>query len=195
MALQNRVDPYGRIVADPARGTLTGNRGVLHDGCRNLVRNHATRRWIICTLEDGGSPRRVMTPSRWTELFFLDEATAMSAGHRPCFACRRREAVEFAELWNAVRGRAGRALVDEVDWELHAWRRHRWARAVRVDDLPRGAMIEVDERPAVVVGAGVRMWSFAGYGPERVAPAEARLLTPPPTVAVLVAGYQPSIAL
>jgi hypothetical protein len=101
MPLQNRVTPFGEIVAHPARGMVMGNRGILHDSGRRL---HPTRRWthktwICCLCEFKGRHRAVMTPGRYTELFFLDEATALAAGHRPCFECRRADANQFAAAW------------------------------------------------------------------------------------------------
>lgn len=98
--LQNRVDPWGVLVADDSRGTFMGNRGgALHDDDRRIVRDQSSQRWIICLTEFKGRRRPVMQPGRYTELFFLDEATALAAGHRPCFECRRADAERFADLW------------------------------------------------------------------------------------------------
>lgn len=178
-----------------ARGTLTGNRGILHDDDRRIIRSYQTRRWIACRLNYRGVRREVMAPRRWTELFFLDEATSLAAGHRPCFFCRHDEAVRFAELWVAARGSgrltrgSGRARAAEMDRELHPSRL--WADHPAVDPatLPPGVMIEVGDSPAVVVTGGLRFWSFAGYGPLEQLAGDALLLTPPPTVAVITAGY------
>lgn len=174
---------------------MTGNRGVLHDDHRRIIRRYQTRRWIACRLSYRGVRREVMAPRRWTELFFLDEATSLAAGHRPCFFCRRDEAVRFAELWAATHGSgqlargSGRARADDMDWELHPSRLSADHPAVDPATLPPGVMIEVDGSPAIVVPGGIRSWSFAGYGPLEELVGNALLLTPPPTVAVITAGY------
>ena len=103
MPLQNRVTPLGELIATPERGLVYGNRGCLHDEHGRIRRRYATRRWIACRLEFKGRHRELMQPNRYTELFFLDEATALAAGHRPCFECRRQEAETFAALWARAR--------------------------------------------------------------------------------------------
>ncbi|HEX3456598.1 MAG TPA: hypothetical protein VHR97_01465, partial [Candidatus Baltobacteraceae bacterium] len=117
MPLQNRVTPFGEVAALPGRGMLMGNRGVLHDDDRRIVRTWDVRRWIACVLEFRGRKREVMTPRRYTELFFLDEAAAFSAGHRPCAECRRADYVRFRDLWVARFGRPAGA--DDVDARIH----------------------------------------------------------------------------
>src|SRR4051794_26424644 len=99
MPRQNRVTPSGDIITTPERGTLMGNRGVLHDADARIVRRWQGKRWIACVLEFKGRWRPVMAPGRYTELFFLDEATALAAGHRPCAECRRRRFDEFRDTW------------------------------------------------------------------------------------------------
>ena len=99
--LQNRVDPWGRLIADRARGSLMGNRGVLHDADQQIRKSHALKRWIICQLEFKGRRRQIMQPGQYTELFFLDEATALAAGHRPCAECQRERFNEFRTAWTA----------------------------------------------------------------------------------------------
>ena len=146
--LQNRVDPFGELIADPARGLVFGNRGGrLHGDDRRLTRRRwVTRAWICCRLAFKGRQRTVWGRG-YTELFFLDEVTAFAAGHRPCFECRRHDALAFAGHWAAVRGRRARASADEMDERLHAERldgrgkrRHR----LPVDKLPDGAVISLD---------------------------------------------------
>src|SRR5919204_6549006 len=102
MPRQNRVTPFGEIVATPERGTLMGNRGVLHDGEGRIRRPWQLRRWLVCVLDLKGRKRRVMTPGRYTELFFLDEATALAAGHRPCAECRRARFLAFCSAWGTA---------------------------------------------------------------------------------------------
>ncbi len=181
---QNRVDPNGDLHAVAARGAWTGNRGVLHDASQRIVRRHQTKRWIVCTLS--GPRRQVMTANRWTELFFMDEATAFAAGHRPCFFCRRADAEHFARLWA---GGGDRARADEIDRVLHAERQARLRPDVATDELPVGVMLAIGDQVFVTVDGGVRAWSFDGFGARQDRPATARLITPPSTVRVLAAGY------
>src|SRR5580658_8848742 len=121
MPLQNRVDPCGAIIISTSRGTLMGNRGgALHNGERVIVRQFKDRRWITCLLEFKGRRRSVMSPGRYTELFFLDEAVALAAGHRPCAECRRERFNAFRNAWNRSRQPEDRApLASEIDLELH----------------------------------------------------------------------------
>ncbi|MDQ0464146.1 hypothetical protein QO010_001917 [Caulobacter ginsengisoli] len=198
MPLQNRVDPFSALNAVPARGTLTGNRGCLHDEARRIRpgRTWRSRRWISCRLDWKGWRRVVMTPNRWTELFFLDEATALAAGHRPCAYCRREAFERFRAALAA--GNPGRISatpgVDEIDRLLHADRltgagtqqRHEGCPA----ELPDGAMFEHDGRAWLKQAGAVRPWSFEGYGDSQPQPASAvSVLTPRCLVATLGAGY------
>lgn len=188
MPLQNRVTPFGEIVADPARGMLTGNRGILHvveaDGTRRLgPRRWTTTAWICCTLDFRGRRRVPMSPGTWTELFFLDEVTALAAGHRPCAYCRR---ADFEAFRAAVAGGLGLAeppRAPELDRRLHAERltppgagprvRRLWPMAV--DAVPPGAMAAGRARPGSAKdgpvtawlrdGPGWRRWGLSGYGP------------------------------
>jgi hypothetical protein len=208
MPLQNRVTPEGEIVATPHRGLMMGNRG----GCFHLPdktlgqRRWATRQWIACVLEFKGRHREaMMQPNRYTELFFLDEATALAAGHRPCFECRRADADRFAELWARTHGGAERARAPAMDDELQAERVDRDRRKVtwraRRADIPSGAFIRYalegsGARPYLVVGETLLGWDHAGYGALvfPAAPAEeVEVLTPASIVAVLAAGYRPML--
>jgi hypothetical protein len=199
MALQNRVTPTGEIVAHPARGLLMGNRGCIHTPERTLgVSRWRSKMWICCVLEWRGWRRDVMPPGRWTALFFLDEATALAAGHRPCGYCRRADYLWFAQSWRAAAGPPGRLRAGEMDTRLHAERvvsrtRRQVTRQAVAGDLPDGAMVRHAGAPALWCGGTVRPWSFGGYGaPELVSPrATVELLTPPAIVAVLAAGYRP----
>ena len=186
MVLQNRVLPTGEIVADPARGIFTGNRGCLHDDQRRLGRARwKGRAWIICELNFKGWKRQVMTPRSWTELFFLDEAVALAAGHRPCALCRRGAYRAYREAWG------GHPAAVDMDAALHGARlgERVWQEC---EGLPDGVFVAVAGRSFLLLGA--RMWPFApaGYG-GAVARVGGRVevLTPAPTVTVLRAGYRP----
>jgi hypothetical protein len=124
MPLQNRVTPFGELLATECRGTLMGNRGCLHDDQQQIRRPFAGKRWIICVLEFRGRYRRVMTPRRYTELFFLDEATALAAGHRPCAECQHARYLVFREIWaEANPDLVGASFsADAMDGVLHAER-------------------------------------------------------------------------
>ncbi|MAZ19151.1 MAG: hypothetical protein CL535_22860 [Ahrensia sp.] len=199
MPLQNRVTPFGEIVAHPARGLFMGNRGILHISGRRL---HPTRRWthktwICCLCEFKGRHRPVMTPGRYTELFFLDEAAALAAGHRPCFECRRADAKRFAAAW--AQGNGGPLpSARDMDAVLHAERLdgkdkrlHRLTASPGA--LPDGAMVAADDRAWLVLDGRFLPWSFEGYGAAAGEPAGLSLLTPPSIIRALVAGYRPSL--
>jgi len=205
MPLQNRVTPEGEIIATPHRGLLMGNRGgAFHLPDRSLgARRWATRQWIACVLEFRGRHREVMQPNSYTELFFLDEATALASGHRPCFECRRADAERFAELWAKAHGRARRERAPAMDEVLHGERVDRERRKVtfraRRADLPNGAFIRYAQdsdgaRAYLVVGSNLLAWQPSGYI-SLVIPAEigeeVEVLTPASIVAVLAAGYRP----
>ena len=190
--LQNRVDPFGEFHAVADRGALMGNRGGrLHRDDRSLsARRWTSRRWIICLCEFKGRRREVWGEG-YTHLFFLDEPTALAAGHRPCFECRRPAAKAFlAAFPGAPRG------ADAMDEALDRERRDKKARRLwraRLGDLPDGAMIARDGRAHALRAGALLPWSFAGYGaPAALDPdAAADVLTPPSTVAALARGYRP----
>jgi hypothetical protein len=199
--LQNRVLPTGEIVSHPARGTLMGNRGCIHRPDRRLGTSRwRSKMWISCVLDWRGRRRDVMPPGRWTALFFLDEATALAAGHRPCGYCRRADYRSFAELWRTAQGLAGRPRAVEMDAVLHAERvdrrtRRQVTRPTRLGALPDGGMVRHDGVPALVRGGTLLPWSFEGYGTATAVPPDTtvELLTPPSIVGVLAAGYRPMI--
>lgn len=205
MPRQNRVTPSGRIVAVPGRGTMMGNRGVLHDPEGRLRRPWQVRRWLVCALAFRGRHRTVMAPNRYTELFFLDEATALAAGHRPCFECRRRAFHAFRDAWAAANpdllaGRIPTAgLIDDV---LHAQRvgpdRSKRTHRADLDGLPDGAFVTLDrwgDAPHLIRGRHLLAWSPGGYGARRRRPSEevVTVLTPPSTVAAIRAGCAPEV--
>lgn len=201
MTLQNRVDPFGDIHAAAARGALTGNRGIIHDpGTRTLLRRRwTTKAWICCRLDFGGRRRNVMATRSWTELFFLDEATALAAGHRPCFFCRRDAATAFRAAWAEGNGVAEPAAAG-IDAVLHRERLASGGRrsplsASELANLPDGTMISADGRAFLLREGAAWPWNFAGYGAPLPLPNPARsnlaLVTPPSSVAALRAGYRP----
>jgi hypothetical protein len=193
---QNRVTPLGELIATPARGALMGNRGCLHDADGRIRRSFVGRRWIICLLQFKGRRRPIMAPGRYTELFFLDEATALAAGHRPCVECQRERYLMFREHWLATRPAPETPSVDDIDRVLHTERlgtgRSRRTYTEPISCLPDGAMLlDPEGRPCLVYEDALRPWSPAGYG-ARVKPkrdAEAAVITPHSIVAVLARGY------
>jgi PAS domain-containing protein len=204
--LQNRVTPFGTLIATPARGTLMGNRGRLHDERRRVVRRVAPgyRAWVTCLLAFRGRWRPIMEPGRYTELFFLDEATALAAGHRPCGECRRLDHRRFRTAWlagNPGRGPGPGAPVAALDRVLHEDRlaadgRQRTFRAA-LEALPDGVFVTLAEASAVPLllwRGALRAWSPAGYGPAIPRPGGlATVLTPRSTVAAIRAGYVPGV--
>lgn len=196
MPLQNRVTPFGEIVADDGRGLMMGNRGVVHDEGRRIVRPWQVRRWIACRLEYRGVRRTLMRPRSWTELFFLDEAAAFSAGHRPCAFCRRADYNRFCAAWRACIGDP--ATADPIDRRLHAERltgRAKRTYRAELGSLPDGTFITLDGTAWLVWGESLFAWSAGGYTSRRPRPRrlEVEVLTPRSIVAVFAAGYRPSI--
>jgi hypothetical protein len=197
MPRQNRVTPYGSIVATEARGTLMGNRGCIHSDDGHIVRQWQVRRWIACALSFRGRWRYVMPPGRWTALFFLDEATALAAGHRPCAECRHADYLRFRDAFMAAHpGHPPGA--DPMDDTLHAARvgegRTKRRYAAPAASLPDGAFVELAGAPWLVRGGDVVAWAPGAYTERRPLPAgDVTVLTPEPTVAAIRAGYAPSV--
>jgi hypothetical protein len=190
MPLQNRVTPLGDLVAVPARGLVYGNRGCIHDSAGRIRRRFPTRRWIACRLEFKGWHRGpLLQPGKFTELFFLDEATALAAGHRPCALCRRADYDRLVELWRELH--PGQVGADAIDGQLETERRDpatrdRLLHDVDLDVLPDGAFVLRDGAPWLVRGAELRRWTPAGYtSRERRPGGSARSITPPSLVALL----------
>jgi hypothetical protein len=190
--LQNRVNPFGEIVACPARGTMMGNRGgKFHRDNQTLGnRRWATHHWICCALDYKNKHHEAMGPY-YTSLFFLDEVTALAAGHRPCFFCRNRDAKRFLSLADAPPG-AGRVTADACDRIVNVQRGTRQPDAP-VGGLPDGAMVAVGDTAYAVRGEHLLHWTFDGYvqAIPRAAIPVARPLTPPFYVTVLTRGFQP----
>ncbi len=197
MPLTNRVDPFGELFSNPARGLFMGNRGGrLHGDDRTLgARRWVSRQWICCRLEFNNRHRKVWGDS-YTELFFLDEVTALSAGHRPCFECRRQDAEAFAEHWRSAFDLRSRPRAAAMDERLHAERldgrakrRHRRL----IGDLPDGALVALEQGAFAVRGGSLLRWTPAGYDTRKRRPngIAVDVLTPPAILAVLAAGYRP----
>jgi hypothetical protein len=196
MPLQNRVTPEGEILALAGRGTLMGNRGVLHDANRRIVRVTQVKRWIACVLEYHGIRRTLMKPNSYTELFFLDEATAFAAGHRPCAECRRGDYTRFRSLWESRFGRVRN--VDEIDAVLHAERldgKRKRTFLADVPALPDGTCVRTAGASRIVWRGTLAAWSDRGYHDlQPLAQSEkAEVLTPPSIIEVFRAGYVPGV--
>src|SRR5579863_3647787 len=197
MPLQNRVNPFGEVFATPARGLFLGNRGGrFHADAKTLTaRRWVSREWICCVLDFKGR-RRDVWGRFYTELFFLDEPTALAAGHRPCFECRRHDAMAFAESWQVAKNLRARPTAGEMDEALHrerldgrAKRRHRR----NIAELPDGAFVALGESAFAVRGDALLRWTPEGYQGRKLRPRAGHVdvLTPPAILAVLSAGYRP----
>ena len=210
---QNRVDPWSHVIATRERGLLMGNRGCLHNAAGHIVRDYQVARWIICVLQFRGRKRVVMQPGHYTELFFLDEATALAAGHRPCAECQRARYKLFLAFWAKTQrvdpsvGDPGAQLrARDIDAALHTARwadGHKVTYPARLGDLPNGAMVAASvadgdrkrdgaaATPYLVWQGQLWRWHFAGYtaGPGWHAETIMHVLTPRPTVQILAAGY------
>jgi hypothetical protein len=189
--LQNRVTPLSDLVATPERGLVYGNRGCLHDDAGRIRRLSATRRWIACRLEFRGWHREpLMQPGRFTELFFLDEATAFAAGHRPCALCRRADYDRLTAVWRALH--PGQAGADAIDARLHAERLAGRERRLHPAPagLPDGAFVLRAGEPWLVRGGELRRWTPGGYEERAPRRGDEPLLTPPSLVELLRGGWQ-----
>jgi hypothetical protein len=201
MPLQNRVTPFGELIRDPARGLVFGNRGCLHDEHRKVRRRYNGRRWIACRLQWKGWHRSpLMAPGRYTELFFLDELTALAAGHRPCALCRREDYRRFTDIWSRLH--PGQTGADAIDAQLHAERVDPDTRRQRrhqrpFDDLPDGALVAHESAPWLVRRDELLAWTPSGYGDRRPRPQrqKAIVLTPPSLLEVLRVGWTPMVPL
>ena len=194
--LRNRVTPVGELIATAHRGTMYGNRGVLHNDDLALVRRSQVRRWLVCVLEFRGRRRPILRPGRYTELFFLDEAVALAAGHRPCAECRHAAYQSFRTAWAGALALPAKPAADDIDRVLHQERR--LAGGARVTypaplrELPDGVFIARDGESWLVHDGGLHRWTPAGYS-DRIGPFDgpAAVLTPRATVATIRAGYHP----
>ena len=199
MPLQNRVTPLGDIVAIPERGSMMGNRGIIHDPRTKtlLKKRWSTKAWIVCVCDFKGKRRDVMATQSWTELFFLDEATALAAGHRPCFFCRRDDANRFRAAWEQG-NRVVQARASAMDETLHAERLDgrvkRWhPLPMPPEQLPDGAMLQAGEASYLIAQGRALLWSAGGYREVSGDLRDAALLTPPSTLRAMQAGYRPAL--
>jgi len=202
---QNRVTPAGEIIAAADRGTFMGNRGVLHDDQGNIKRAWQLKRWLVCVLEFRGRTRTVMTPGRYTELFFLDEATALAAGHRPCAECRHKSYVAFRDAWQS--GNPGivgsqRLSAEIIDQQLQHERllpdRSKRTFLAKLDELPSGVFVKRDGQVGQAFlkwNDSLFAWSPGGYRQPQPCSGDERVLvlTPKSTVAAIQAGYIPQV--
>jgi hypothetical protein len=200
MPLQNRVDPWGRLIRTAARGSLMGNRGgAIHNPAREIVRQYNGRRWITCVLEFKGRSRKVMSPGLYTELFFLDEAVAFAAGHRPCAECRRSSFRAFVHAWRLSHHQPPDHTIraTEIDAELHSARIVRRTGKITYQaplvSLPDGSFVDIDGAAYLVWGDALYKWSPEGYvsRESREDRAAVTVLTPAPIVECFRAGYMP----
>jgi hypothetical protein len=201
MPLQNRIDPAGNICIHPARGEFMGNRGgALHDADQRIVRFQKSRAWLICLTDFKGRRRKLMQPNRYTELFFLDEVTALAAGHRPCFECRRRDALAFAEALGRSRGEqrlsapAIDALIAKERKRKHGTNQPLIALQA-ISSLSDGTMIREGDTHYALRGGRLLPWSFDGYGApvdvDALSGGPVHLATPASIAAALNHGYRP----
>jgi hypothetical protein len=199
MPLQNRVDPFGNIFRTSAHGTMMGNRGgALHNADRQIVRGYKSRRWITCVLEFRGRQRVVMSPNRYTELFFLDEAVAFAAGHRPCAECRRERYNAFREAWRRHTEQTRPPFADEMDVILNPGRiekRKKVTYPAALSSLPDGCFVEREGRAYLVWGDALLLWTPEGYARREERPWDTvvTVLTPEPIVGCFRQGYKPEI--
>ena len=200
MPRRNRVTPLGELIATPERGLVYANRGCIHDASgRVRPHRHPTRRWIACRLEFNGRRRSpLMAPGKFTELFLLDEATALAAGHRPCGECRHEDYEHLTAVWAGLH--PGQRGADAIDEQLDGERRDPRTRQRRfhespIDDLPDGTFVLVDDEPHLVLGPQLLRWSPAGYTAGAIRPAGTRttVITPPSLVALLRTDRTPLV--
>ncbi|MGO4914692.1 hypothetical protein [Pseudogemmobacter sp. W21_MBD1_M6] len=195
---RNRVTPDGQIIADPARGLFMGNRGILHDAAGQILHPWRHKNWVTCLLSFKSRRRPLMAPHRYTELFFLDEAVALAAGHRPCAECRRSAYTAFRHCWRHAVAQTGKAA--DMDTALHRARavprlRIKLTYSARIADLPAGCFVVPDgtNLPHLITGGALRPFAMSGYGAPVAIAGHGTVLTPRPTVEVLRAGYTPAL--
>ena len=205
MPLQNRVNPFSTLISTPERGAWTGNRGVIHNERKEIIKNHAVKYWITCVLEYKNARRSVMSPNRWTELFFLDEATAFAAGHRPCGFCRYADFKRFKELWLSTNGEkyglTTKTKMDIIDAFIHQERLDENGLKMTfksiLNALPNGTFITSDDMSKAYLWYQQNLyeWSFNGYTKvlQFDKNQEVNVLTPLSYVAVFKAGYVPEV--
>ena len=202
MTRRNRVDPWGDLHADPARGTFTGNRGSLVDDERRIVRHHRSPTlWITCRLQFQGWRHPLDEPHVWTPLFFLDDAVALAAGHRPCATCRRADYLAYRD---AVDAGGPRLRAVELDKRLQTERLRQGRGFARADDrilwdadvasLPVATVVVVGATPHLLGHGTVQPFTFAGWGPPTgCGTGTVPVLTPSTSVTALANGFRPTL--
>lgn len=204
MSRQNRVDPYGDLVAAPDRGLFTGNRGCLVDDDGAVVRHYRSSLWITCVLSFRERRHALAAPGVWTPLFFLDDAVALAAGHRPCGECRRADYRAYRSAVTAAIGADGPVGAIELNRRLARERLRRGSGVSRAGDrrlwtadaatLPFGTVIVAGGAPSLLTGSAMQPFSFAGWGaPVDVRPGPVDVLTPPTSVMALAHGFTPTL--
>ncbi len=202
MPLKNRVNPLGEIIVTPERGLLMGNRGCLHDAHKHIIRPWVRTAWVTCKLQFKDRHRQVMSDGQYTELFFLDEVTALAAGHRPCASCRREDFNQFKNLWLTVNPELAAisgTSMPKIDKELHSERldskhqKYFWLE--NITELPDGTMIEDENLIKLIWKDHLHIWTSGGYTGCQELPSDiqVKVITPPSVVNVLKAGYQPLV--
>ena len=199
--LQNRVTPLGELIATPERGLVYANRGCLHDAAGRIRRRYPTRRWIACRLEFRGRRRHhLMAPGKFTELFFLDEATALAAGHRPCGECRYKDYEHLTGMWAELQ--PGQRGADAIDDQLDGERRdprtgQRRFHEAPIENLPDGTFVLLENQPHLILGSELLRWSPAGYTDRinRPTGGHGTVITPPSLVALLATDRTPLVPL
>jgi len=199
--LQNRVDPSGNIISTSARGAWMGNRGQLHGAGKHILRPFKLKAWITCLLEFKDRHRQVMAPNLYTELFFMDEATAFAAGHRPCFECRKSDYKKFKSFW--LKGNPGygfheKTSIREIDDIIHSERIDRKGNKLTfeadIKDLPDGTFILIEDEPYLLADQKIYHWTPFGYDEGITLPSGTiTVLTPKSVINTFRAGYYPQI--
>ncbi|KKO44305.1 hypothetical protein WG68_15865 [Arsukibacterium ikkense] len=204
MPLKNRVDPYGRLLAVSARGNFLGNRGILHNNNKEIVSQYKHKAWVTCALSFKGIKREIFSPNQYSELFFLDEATAFSAGHRPCAHCRKARYNEFKAAWIAANTETAdsKLSVQQIDNVLHKERVAKGAQKVtytdRLSNLPDGTFVEIDRNPYLLWNNTLCQWSPDGYTSaycNSLAIDDVVVLTPRSIVTMYAQGLVPQVDL
>lgn len=201
--MQNRVDPFGQIIDTKARGMWMGNRGRIHNEKKEIISPYKLLAWLTCKLSFNGRKREIMAPNRYTELFFLDEATAFAAGHRPCFECRREDFNRFKKIW--IKGNpqykfSDKTSISEIDKILHAERMNadgtKKIYREHLNNLPDGTFISLEEKPYLLFKEHLYLWTPYGYEKQNVMSINGKVnvLTPLSIVNTFHAGYVPQMS-
>ncbi|HXS57058.1 MAG TPA: hypothetical protein VN726_13095 [Hanamia sp.] len=201
--MQNRVNPFGQIIDTKARGSWMGNRGRIHNEKKEIVCPYKLQAWLTCKLSFNGRKRQIMAPNSYTELFFLDEATAFAAGHRPCFECRREDFNRFKNLWikaNLQYKFSDKTSIREIDKILHAERINtdgtKKMYREHLNNLPDGTFISLEEKPYLLFKKHLYWWTPYGYEKQNAITIKGKVnvLTPLSIVNTFHAGYIPQMS-